>query len=72
MNLTNFTENIVKGINNPDCAFFVGTTTGTFFTSALIIKIILASALIWFGFRILAEKIISPLIDYIAKKINKK
>jgi hypothetical protein len=51
MNIT-IADTIVKGMNNPDCAFFVGATVGNILT----IKIVMWIALVYFALR-LTEKL---------------
>lgn len=65
--MTNLTlvDTIVKGVNNPECAFFVGQTLGQLTTVYLITKI----ALIYFGLKLL-DKIVFTGIPLLYKKIK--
>lgn len=57
-------EIITTGMNNPECAFFVGS----FFGSAFIIKIALIVSAIGFLYKAADNFIVEPLFTYIKRK----
>jgi len=59
-------ENLVNGMNNPDCAFYVGATIGQY----LVLRILSALVLAYFLIRILDKLVFTPLLNWISKKIN--
>lgn len=61
------TETISTGINNPECAFFVGQSLGYASAGTLMFRI----ALVYFGFKLL-EKIAFVGIPLAYKKIKQK
>lgn len=65
MNLTNFRNTLEAGINNPECAFFVGNMTGK---SMVYIDVAVVLFAIFF-FRAADKLIISPLLDWVKNKI---
>ena len=60
-------ETIRTGMNNPECAFFVGQTLGVAQSGNLILKV----ALVYFGFRLL-DRIVFTEIPKIYKKMKEK
>ena len=67
-NLTNFTDNIVTGLNNPDCSFWVGATTGQYLT----IKLLLILAVFTFLFELIDKLVIEQIVKWIKLKVFKK
>ena len=59
-------ETITTGMNNPECAFFVGQTLGNVTAGMLIVKI----TLIYFGVKLL-DKIIFKGVPQLYKKLKK-
>lgn len=62
-----FTEIVLKGMNNPDCSFFVGNFTGQFMTMNWIITILIIYAIL----KVVDKLAFTPLIDWIKSKIYK-
>lgn len=62
-----FVDTLVKGFNNPDCAFYVGQMAGQFSTWFLISRI----AMIYFAFKLL-DKIVFTGIPHLFKKLKEK
>lgn len=60
-------DTIDAGLNNPECAFFVGQTFGQATTGAIILKV----TAIYFGIKII-DKIIFSGIPKIYKKLRGK
>jgi len=58
-------ETILNGLNNPECAFYVGQTIGYSSAGQLMLKI----GLIYFGFKFL-DKFVFEKIPIWYKKIN--
>ena len=63
-NLTNLTETLMRGMNNPDCSFFVGAFTGRLLTAQTIGAIILIS-MFYKGLEIF---VFTPLFNYIKNR----
>jgi len=61
-------ETISAGLNNPDCAFFVGSFTGSFLSFKYLIIVIL----LYFGFKLLDAFIVEPSIAKFKKYLHKK
>ena len=61
-------DTINMGLNNPDCAFFVGNYMGQLFT----IHSMLILLSIYLGFKFLDKLAVEPLIKYIKTKIKRK
>ena len=61
-------ETIMNGLNNPDCAFFVGTWTGSF----LSFKYLIAVFVIFAVMKVLDRLALEPLITRIKNKFAKK
>ena len=61
-------ETISKGLNNPECAFFVGQFMG----QATIVKTIFMITLIYFIIKATDKIALEPFLEFIKKKIYKK
>jgi len=59
---------LIKGINNPDCSFFVGTWLGAFMTFRLIVIIIIG----FFIFKLIDQLIINPILNVLNRMIKSK
>jgi len=59
---------LIKGINNPDCSFFVGSWLGAFFTFRIIVIVIIA----FFIFKVIDSLIINPILSYLNQLIKSK
>lgn len=68
MNNLTLADTLIIGMNNPDCAFYVGAVTASF----LVLKIIFSLVLAYLALRILEKLIFTPLLNWIARKIYKK
>lgn len=60
-----FSENLMAGLNNPECSFFVGATVGQYLT----LRIIFALVGIYIITKILDKLVLNPLLAWIYKKI---
>lgn len=58
---------IEAGLNNPDCAFFVGS----FFGTAYIVKLMLYIACIYWVIKAVDKLALEPVIDYIKRKFKR-
>ena len=61
-------ETIQAGLNNPDCAFFVGSWTGSF----LSFKYLIAVFVIYGVMKALGRLALEPLIAYVKTKFKKQ
>ena len=60
-------EIITTGLNNPECAFFVGQTFGTF----LVFKIAIGLAIINWIYKAMDVLAFEPFINWIKKRFRK-
>lgn len=56
-------ETIITGMNNPECAFFVGQSLGYASSGTLIVRV----GLIYFGFKILDKFVFERIPSFIKK-----
>lgn len=68
MVLENFTENIIAGLNNPECSFFVGATIGQYF----ILRLFIWLAIVYIILRVLERLIFTPFLEWIYKIIYRR
>lgn len=64
-NLTNFTDTLYRGLNNPECSFFVGATVGQY----LILKFVIAMIIFWFAAKFL-DVILTPFLNLLKQRIE--
>ena len=60
-------DTINNGLNNPDCAFFVGT----FFGQAITIKLILVGIAMYFIFKVVDTFAFEPTMKWIKQEVGK-
>jgi len=61
-------ETIAAGLNNPDCAFFVGNFMGNF----LAMRWLFFLAVCYFMFKIIDKLAFEPIVEWMKSKIKKK
>lgn len=61
-------EIIINGMNNKDCAFFVGTYLGQLTT----IRIIIFAGVFYIITKVIDKLALNPFIEFIKKKLYKK
>ena len=61
-------ETIANGLNNPDCAFFVGNFLGNYTSFRWVLALIGA----YFVFKAVDTLAFKPLLDFIKKSLKRK
>jgi len=64
-NLTNFTSMVFNGVNNPDCAFFVGSFMGQFIGFKIIFMVVIG----YICLRFIEKLTLIPLLEWLKKKL---
>ena len=65
--IANFTQTIITGMNNPECAFFVGQVTGQNEAVRMLAIVLLAA----FIFKLVNKAVIDPIIEWVKQKVKK-
>lgn len=63
---SNLTEIITAGLNNPECAFYVGAFTGQFMALRYLIVVLI----IFFVFKIIEKLAFEPFISWVKNKVR--
>lgn len=66
--MSSLADTIVAGANNPDCAFFVGLTTGQF----LIFKIVGALIVVYVIAKFMDTLVLNPLLKFLKRVIYRR
>ena len=70
MNITGYTQMMEKGMNNPDCAFFVGSTMGQWIALKYLILLVIFTILYKLVGNV-TQLAWDNMIRYVKKKIEK-
>jgi hypothetical protein len=60
MNLSNFSDTLIRGANNPDCSFYIGTISGISSVGYWLLQIVKWSVIAflgWYALRIIYKLI---------------
>ena len=63
-----FADTLIKGLNNPDCSFFVGTFIGQIITFKLIFFLIG----VYLVFKVVEKLVLDPILAWLKKKVFDK